>query len=585
MKHRAERSTVLVQWIGPGNRSKPSKSGESVPREVAATFANELCALVFLHEDTPDANGAASAIVAQCKKEHRAATVIELVVRSVTDVDSVADCRAALGASALRATSWAPESRATSALAGQDAIASIVDRLAPTPCATRWLISAATGTAAMIVTLLAEFADALADAIDRRALAEAAVCVARWDTVEPRKGRPSQQVIERIERIDPSLDLLGRSRRARARVLRDSPVGVPLLLTGPTGAGKTTVADELHRLWWPKSKTAPLRINCALLEPSLAAAELFGATKGAFTDAKANREGVFGAAAKDDATIFLDEFAELPALTQAKLLTAIEPSLDGAMRVHRFTPVGATTERKIDATKLRIVLATNRQIDPSEATDTVLREDLVARVSQLVVRIPALRQTPAAIAATVVEALDDVSRNATTKPLGLSDIGALPVLLDEVSNPTRAWRYNHRDARRLAVEMTIAARASTKPRAMRGRHAVESEHVRAALLRTSDARTLRATPTVDNAWTLPIGPVPSTAIAVALDQMPLCERYQALLLVRAWQECDGNAAAAWRLLVENNAFAPGRSAKVTRNDSSAFNQRWRTLFGDRVRPG
>ncbi|MBL8683602.1 MAG: sigma 54-interacting transcriptional regulator [Myxococcales bacterium] len=581
MQTRAAPSAVLVQWIGPGNRSKPDANGDSVPREVARTFSKELGALVFLHEDTPASNSACAAIVASCKKDLPAAMIVEAVVEDVSDIDSVAHCRAALSSAARDAKAWAPFSRALSPITGRDAIAAIVAAVSGEAPAPRWVVSTATGTAATIVTLLAEVADALADAIDRRALASATVCVARWDTVEPRKGRPSLQT---IESIDPSLDLLGRSRRARTRVLRDSPVGVPLLLIGPTGAGKTTVAEELHRLWWPHSKDPPLQINCALLEPSLAAAELFGATKGAFTDAKSDRDGVFGAAAKGDATIFLDEFAELPPLTQAKLLTAIEPSRAGSKRVHRFTPLGSTRQLEIDATKLRIVLATNRQIDPSASGETTLRDDLVARVSQLVVRIPSLKQTPAAIAATVVEALGDISRNAKTSPLGLSDIGALPALLDEVANPTRAWRFNHRDARRLAIEMSLAARASAKPRAMRGRIAVESEHVRAALARTNEPVSRRATLETNDPWTLPIGAVPSSAIATALEAMPLSDRYQALLLVRAWRECDGNAAAAWRRLVEQNAFAPGRGAKVTRNESSAFYQRWRALFGSRVRP-
>jgi transcriptional regulator with AAA-type ATPase domain len=566
---------VLVQWVGPGSRSAPDRR-EPVPFTLAKTLSPKAAALVFVHENRERSNKAFERIFEQCKSESAmsSATVVEIVLGPLADIDDPRCCRDGLNRVAT-VRRWAPRSRDQHEASSDDPLSLAISWIHGTRRPVRWALSAATGTSSIIATLLSELADALADAIARRTIESARLDCLRWDQVEARTG---ERQLQPIESIDAQKDLVGRSRRVRTRVLAKSPIGVPVLLTGPTGVGKTTIAEHLHELWWQGMPSELFRVNCSLLEPELAAAELFGAKKGSYTGATHDREGVFGAAAKQRSTIFLDEFAELPRGTQAKLLTAIEPSGRSGTRVHRFQPVGSAKESEIAVEKLRIVLATHRKI---EGEGSVLREDLVARVSQVVVRIAPLRETPAAIPLSVLEAIE--SLNTPQSALTIADIGALPALLDATTDAHRSWRFNHRDVRRLAIEMAMAARAEDTLSAMRNRKAIERAHVRVALERTRERAASEGVPSsASDPWHLELGTLPSKAIEHAMAEMPLTKRYQALLLVRAWQESSGNAAAAWRLLVEHNAFEPGRGANVARNASSAFTQRWRAIFGDEV---
>jgi len=120
-----------------------------------------------------------------------------------------------------------------------------------------------------------------------------------------------------------------------------------VLITGVSGTGKELVARELHRRG-PRSRGPFIAINCAALPEALLETELFGHTRGAFTDAKVAREGLFSRA--DGGTIFLDEIGDMPLGLQPKLLRALQ---EGTIR-----PVGGASEVAFDA---RIVTATNRE--------------------------------------------------------------------------------------------------------------------------------------------------------------------------------------------------------------------------------
>jgi len=154
----------------------------------------------------------------------------------------------------------------------------------------------------------------------------------------------------------------------------------PILFEGETGTGKSTFAKWLHAKGTRKDRELVV-VNCAALPESLAESELFGHEKGAFTDAKEKRIGLFEAA--DGGTLFLDEIASLSSPLQAKVLLAIE---EGKIR-----RLGGTREISVDA---RVIAASNRDLRKL-AQAGQFREDLYHRLNLLHVRIPSLRERKA----------------------------------------------------------------------------------------------------------------------------------------------------------------------------------------------
>lgn len=158
-----------------------------------------------------------------------------------------------------------------------------------------------------------------------------------------------------------------------------APSDIPVLITGESGTGKEVVADLIHTLS-PRSKAPFIKINCAALPRELIESELFGSVKGAFTGAQADREGLFRQA--DGGTLMLDELAEMPVDTQAKLLRVLQEK--------EFRPVGGRVSYKTD---VRIVAATNQEV-PVAIRAGKLREDLYYRISTMEFALPPLRERP-----------------------------------------------------------------------------------------------------------------------------------------------------------------------------------------------
>jgi DNA-binding NtrC family response regulator len=163
--------------------------------------------------------------------------------------------------------------------------------------------------------------------------------------------------------------------QARQIAALDEPP--PVLITGETGTGKGLVARTIHALG-PRAAKPFIDVNCTALPATLMEAELFGHERGAFTDAKESKLGLFEAA--EGGFIFLDEIGDVELPLQGKLLKAIED------RVVRR--VGGVRDRKID---VRILAATNRDLE-LEAEKNQFRKDLYFRLAVLLLHLPPLRE-------------------------------------------------------------------------------------------------------------------------------------------------------------------------------------------------
>ena len=156
-----------------------------------------------------------------------------------------------------------------------------------------------------------------------------------------------------------------------------------ILILGETGAGKGLLARYIHRCATRAAaggkvdETAPfVHVNCSALPPSLVESELFGHEKGAFTDAKSARAGLFEMA--EGGTIFLDEIGDMPLELQSKILTIVE---DGV-----FRRVGGSRDKHFSA---RIIAATNQPLD-ERVEEGRFRRDLLYRLNALTISIPPL---------------------------------------------------------------------------------------------------------------------------------------------------------------------------------------------------
>jgi DNA-binding NtrC family response regulator len=179
---------------------------------------------------------------------------------------------------------------------------------------------------------------------------------------------------------ESNLESLGSSPAMQAvarEIVLLSAGSAPILLVGETGSGKGWIAKLIHAAS-PRRAAPFVSINCAGLSSSFLDTELFGHEKGAFTDAKTQKQGLFEVA--DGGTLMLDEIGDLAPDLQPKLLTVLE--------TRRFRRLGGTREIEVD---VRLIAATH--VDLAEAVrNGRFREDLYYRIAGLPVRIPALRE-------------------------------------------------------------------------------------------------------------------------------------------------------------------------------------------------
>ena len=212
-----------------------------------------------------------------------------------------------------------------------------------------------------------------------------------------------------------------------------------VLLTGESGTGKGWVARLIHDLG-PRAREPFVEVNCAGLTATFLDSELFGHEKGAFTDAKDRKQGLFEIA--DRGTIFLDEIGDLAPELQPKLLKVLETKT--------FRRLGGTREITVD---VRLVAATNRDLHDLVEQGR-FREDLFYRLSVMPLRLPAVRdRTREDRLALITRILADLRRELPDGPGGLNT-EAMERLLQY------AWPGNVREMRNVLERALILGRGS-----------------------------------------------------------------------------------------------------------------------------
>jgi DNA-binding NtrC family response regulator len=209
----------------------------------------------------------------------------------------------------------------------------------------------------------------------------------------------------------PIEQLIGNSAALRATtdMIRDvADTDATVLITGESGTGKELVGRALHDLSSRRNEPF-VAINCAAMPASLLESELFGHVRGAFTDAKANRSGLFVQAA--GGTIFLDEIGEMPLEMQVKLLRVLQE--------RTVRPVGSDEEIPFSA---RVVTATNRDLQV-EIEHKRFREDLFHRINVVAIPVPPLRARASDIVLLAKHVLERIAKR-SSKPVATIDIEA-----------------------------------------------------------------------------------------------------------------------------------------------------------------
>ncbi len=173
----------------------------------------------------------------------------------------------------------------------------------------------------------------------------------------------------------------------RDQVRMVAPTDLTVLLLGETGTGKEIAARGIHALG-ARCAEKLVTVNMAALNESLAAADLFGAAKGAYTGAQADRKGLFAEA--DGATLFLDEIGNAPASVQPMLLRVLEGG--------DYRPLGAAQERRTTA---RLVAATDQNLDSAAFNQALLR-----RLEGFTIQLPPLRERREDIGVLIVHLLE-----------------------------------------------------------------------------------------------------------------------------------------------------------------------------------
>ena len=222
-----------------------------------------------------------------------------------------------------------------------------------------------------------------------------------------------------------------------------SASAAPILLTGPTGAGKSQLAARIVELKRSRRQIsgALVEVNCATLRGDAAMSALFGHVRGSFTGAARDRAGLLRAA--DGGVLFLDEIGELGGDEQAMLLRALEHK--------RFLPMGADEEVSSD---FQLIAGTNQDLGAAVVAGR-FRPDLLARINLWTFALPALRDRPEDIAPNLDYELDQFARRYGTRLSMARE--ARQRFLDFAVGPEGLWSANFRDLNAAVVRMGTLA--------------------------------------------------------------------------------------------------------------------------------
>ena len=217
----------------------------------------------------------------------------------------------------------------------------------------------------------------------------------------------------------------------------------PVLLLGPTGAGKSRLAERIYDLKKARHQIEGdfIEVNCATLRGDNAMSALFGHKRGAFTGAVAERKGLLRAA--DKGLLFLDEIGELGLDEQATILRAIEDK--------RFLPVGSDKEVSSD---FQLIAGTNRDLRKA-VRDGEFREDLLARLDLWTYEMPGLKDRREDIAPNIEFELSKYAKEAGSK-ISFNQ-SALRKYLNFANSPEAIWSGNFRDLGASIMRMATLA--------------------------------------------------------------------------------------------------------------------------------
>ena len=321
----------------------------------------------------------------------------------------------------------------------------------------------------------------------------------------------------------------------------------PMLLTGPTGAGKTRLARKIFEVKRLREQLAGefVEVNCATLRGDQAMSALFGHTKGAFTGASAARAGLLKSA--DGGLLFLDEIGELGLDEQAMLLRAIEEK--------RFLPVGSDREASAD---FQLIAGTNRDLKVS-VRNGEFREDLLARINLWAFELPSLQNRKEDIEPNVDFELNRASLELDQRISMTAE--ARKHFLGFATAATSSWSGNFRDLSAAVTRMSTLAE--------NGRIGIEDVKEE-----TSRLETQWSTAPTDSSP----GNLTKLLSPAQMEKLDLFDLAQLESVIEICRQEPSMAAAGRRL------FAVSRKSRSSTNDSdrlrkflARFKLNWKTI--------